>query len=200
VSTADAAGFDEFDGFDDGFPEDEDTGEAPRRPRASPWGPIVLGVALLIAIYLEVALAIDSRVLGAVPDLALVVIVAIALRHGAVWGAVAGFAAGLLIDIAVQAPLGASSLVLTPVGWAAGAWADRRRRISLGMALGVLFVAAVAAIGGDVLVTIAIEGQDVAWGSFTIHAVAELAFTLLIGIVALALLRRVAGVAERTPA
>jgi hypothetical protein len=68
------------------------------------------------------------------------------------------------------------------------------------MALGVLFVATVAAIVGDVVVTIAIEGQDVAWGTFAIHAVAELAFTLLIGILVLPLLRRVAGVAERTSA
>ena len=35
---------------------------------------------------------------------------------------------------------------------------------------------------GDVIVTIAIEGQDVAWGTFVVHAIAELAFTLLLGI------------------
>ena len=197
MSAADFAGFDEFD---DELPEDEDTGATPRREGTSLWGPIVLGLALLVAIYLEIALAIDSRVLGAVPDLALIVIVAIALRYGAIWGAIAGFVAGLLIDIAVQAPLGASSVALTPVGWAAGVWADRRRRISLGMAVSVLLVATTLAIVGDVLVTIAIEGQDVAWGTFAIHAVAEVAFTLLLGIIVLPLLRRCAGVPDRTRA
>lgn len=197
MSAADLA---DFDGFDDELLDDEDTGEVPRPARPSPWGPIVLALALLLAIYLEIALAIDSRVLGAVPDLALIVIVAIALRHGAIWGAVAGFAAGVLIDIVVQSPLGASSLVLTPVGWAAGAWSERRRRISLGMALTVLIAATAATMIGDAIVTIAIEGQAIAWGTFAIHAAAELAFTLLVGIIVLALLRRCAGVAERARA
>jgi len=191
VSTAD------FAEFEEDFLEDEDTGEVERPARPSPWGTVVLGAALVLAIYLEIALAIDARVLGAVPDLALIVVVAIALRGGAIWGAIAGFVAGVLIDIAVQSPLGASSLVLTPVGWAAGAWSERRRRVSLGMALMVLLVATIVTIFGDAIVTIAVESQDVAWGTFAVRAVAELAFTLLLGIAILALLRRCAGVTER---
>jgi rod shape-determining protein MreD len=194
MSTAD------FAQFDDDLLEDEDTGEVSHPKRTSPLGGIVLGVALVVAIYLEVALAIDARVLGAVPDLAAIVIVAIALRFGATWGAFAGFVAGLLIDIAVQTPLGASALVLTPVGWAAGLWAERRRRVSLGMALCVLAVATVVVMIGDVIVTIAVDGQNVAWGTMVIHATAGLAFTLLAGIIVLPLLRRVAGVAERSAA
>jgi hypothetical protein len=194
MSTAD------FAHFDDDLLEDEDTGEVPRPVRTSPLGGVVFGVALVVAVYLEIALAIDARVLGAVPDLAAIVIVAIALRFGATWGAFAGFVAGLLIDIAVQTPLGASALVLTPVGWAAGLWAERRRRVSLGMALCVLAVATVAVMIGDVIVTITVDGQNVAWGTMAIHATAGLAFTLLAGIVVLPLLRRVAGVAERSAA
>jgi len=194
MSTAD------FAHFDDDLLEDEDTGEVPRPERTSPLGGVVFGVALVVAVYLEIALAIDARVLGAVPDLAAIVIVAIALRFGATWGAFAGFVAGLLIDIAVQTPLGASALVLTPVGWAAGLWAERRRRVSLGMALCVLAVATVVVMIGDVIVTIAVDGQNVAWGTMVIHATAGLAFTLLAGIIVLPLLRRVAGVAERSAA
>jgi len=194
VSTAD------FAQFDDDVLEDEDTGEVPRPERTSPLGGIVLAVALVLAIYLEVALAIDARVLGAVPDLAAIVIVAIALRFGASWGAFAGFVAGLLIDVAVQTPLGASALVLTPVGWGAGLWAERRHRVSLGMALCVLAVATIVVMIGDVVVTIAVDGQNVAWGTMVIHATAGLAFTLLVGIIVLPLLRRIAGVAERSGA
>jgi hypothetical protein len=194
VSTAD------FAQFDDDVLEDDDTGEVPRPERTSPLGGIVLAVALVLAIYLEVALAIDARVLGAVPDLAAIVIVAIALRFGASWGAFAGFVAGLLIDVAVQTPLGASALVLTPVGWGAGLWAERRHRVSLGMALCVLAVATIVVMIGDVVVTIAVDGQNVAWGTMIIHATAGLAFTLLVGIIVLPLLRRIAGVAERSGA
>ncbi len=192
-----AAELHEFDEFEDDLFEDEETGETPRAARTSPVGALVLGLALIIAVYLEIALAIDARVLGAVPDLAAIVIVAIAVRFGASWGAIAGFVAGLLLDVAVQTPLGASALVLTPVGWIAGVWAERRRRVSLGMAIAMLMVATLAIIVGDVIVTIAIEGQDVAWGTFAARALAGLAFTVLLGILLLPLLRRVAGVPER---
>lgn len=190
----------EFDEFDDEPLEDEETGETPRAARTSPIGALVLGLALIIAVYLEIALAIDARVLGAVPDLAAIVIVAIAVRFGASWGAIAGFVAGLLIDVAVQTPLGASALVLTPVGWAAGIWAERRRRVSLGMAIVMLAVATLAITIGDVVVTIAVEGQDVAWGTFAVRALAGLSFTVLLGILLLPLLRRIAGVPERARA
>jgi rod shape-determining protein MreD len=158
---------------------------------------VVPVVALVVAVYLEVALAIDARVLGAVPELALIVLVAIALRFGALAGAVAGFAAGLLLDLAVQGPLGASALVLTPLGWAAGAWAERRRRVSLGMAVIVLAATTALALLGDALVALAIEGQGVGWGTFWLHAAAALAVTVLIGIPVLALLRRICGVPAR---
>ena len=173
--------------------EDE---EIPRR-RIPVAAAVVPVVALVVAVYLEVALAIDARVLGAVPEFALIVLVAIALRFGSLAGAVAGFAAGLLLDVAVQGPLGASALVLTPLGWAAGAWAERRRRVSLGMAVLVLAVTTAIALLGDALVALAIEGQDVGWGAFWLHAAAALAATVLIGIPVLALLRRICGVPER---
>ncbi|MGI9116410.1 MAG: rod shape-determining protein MreD [Gaiellales bacterium] len=176
--------------------EDDDTGEQPRPPRASPAAVAAPAVGLLVAVYLEIALAIDARVLGAVPDLALIVIVGIALRFGPVWGSVAGFVAGLLIDVAVQGPFGASALVLTPVGWAAGAWAERRRRVSLGMAIAVLLVATAVALVGDALVAVGIAGEEVAWSDAFLHGVAEIAITVLIGIPVLALLRRICGVPE----
>ena len=177
--------------------DDETTGEEPRRARPPVAATIVVIAALVAAIYLEVALAIDARVLGAVPELALIVLIAIALRFGSLAGAIAGFAAGLLLDIAVQGPLGASALVLTPLGWAAGAWAERRRRVSLGMAVLVLAVSTAVALLGDAIVALAIEGQDVGWGAFWLHAAAALAATVLIGIPVLALLRRICGVPAR---
>lgn len=191
MSAADPFGYDDPDEFD------EITGETPLGDRRSAGAVIIPIAALLIAVYLEIALSIDARVLGAVPDLALIVIVAIALRFGPVSGALAGFAAGLLIDVSVQGPLGASALVLTPIGWATGLWADRCRRVSLGMAIGVLFVATVVALVGDAIVTVTIENQDVAWGTFAVRALAQIAFTLLIGIALLPLLRRCTGVPER---
>ncbi len=160
--------------------------------------PLVATGALLVAVYLQVALAIDGRVLGAVADLAVIVIVAIALRFGPAWGAAAGFAAGLVFDVALQLPLGSSSLVLTPIGWAVGAFARTRRRVSLGMAVIVVAAAALAHALGDSAVEAAMEGQSLAWGALAVTAVSATMFTLLVSIALLPLLRRLLGVSERS--
>ena len=167
-----------------------------RGRRAVP--PVAAALALLVAVYLQVALAIDGRVLGAVADLAVIVIVAIALRYGPAWGAVAGFAAGLVFDVALQLPLGSSSLVLTPIGWAVGAFARTRRRISLGMAVVVAGAAALAHALGDSAVEAAVAGQPVAWVDLAVTAVAATMFTVLVSIALLPVLRRVLGVPERS--
>lgn len=151
---------------------------------------------LLIAVYLEVALAVDGRVLGAVPDLVLVILVTIALCFGPIGGALAGFLAGLAIDVAVQAPLGSSSLVLTPIGWGVGAFAQRRRRVSLQMALLVLVVAAAVGNVGGIAVAAAVEAQPIVWGSSTVSGIAGAMLTLLIGIVVMPVLRRAFGMPE----
>ena len=65
------------------------------------------------------------------------------------------------------------------------------------MAVLVLAVTTAIALLGDALVALAIEGQDVGWGAFWLHAAAALAATVLIGIPVLALLRRICGVPER---
>lgn len=170
---------------------------APRRgARLVP--PVAAAVALLMAVYLQVALAIDARVLGAVADLAVIAIVAIALRFGPAWGAGAGFAAGLVFDVALQLPLGSSSLVLTPIGWAVGAFGRTRRRVSLGMAVVVVGAAALAHALGDSAVEAAVAGQPIAWGALAVTAAAATSFTVLVAIALLPLLRRILGVSERS--
>ena len=52
-------------------------------------------------------------ILGAVPNLLLVTLLSIALLRGAVFGALCGFFAGLLIDTATLGTLGLTSLLLT---------------------------------------------------------------------------------------
>jgi rod shape-determining protein MreD len=178
------------------FTEEAVPAASARGRRALP--PVVAILALLVAVYLQVALAIDGRVLGAVADLTVIVVVAIALRYGPAWGALAGFAAGLVFDVALQLPLGSSSLVLTPIGWAVGAFGRTRRRVSLGMAVIVAGVAALAHALGDSAVEAAIAGQPVAWGALAVTAVAATMFTVLVAIALLPLLRRVLGVPQRS--
>lgn len=151
-------------------------------------------LVLVVAVYLQIALAIDARVLGAIPNVTLVVLVAFALRFGPAWGAAVGFVAGVLIDIAVQAPLGMSSLVLTPIGWGVGVFSQRRRRVSLAMAVVVLVIAAVICLAADVVVATAIQSESIAWSSIVIAGTAGVMFTVLVGIIMLPILRRLMGV------
>lgn len=100
--------------------------------------PFAAALALVAAVYLQVALAVDARLGGATPDLVVLVLLGIALRWGPVGGAVAGFAAGLVLDLAVVQPIGGSALILVAVGWAMGYLLQRGPGGSLLSALGVL--------------------------------------------------------------
>ena len=154
---------------------------------------LVAPLAVIVAVYLQVALSIDSRVLGAVPDFSLIVLVALALRLGPAWGAAAGFATGLLLDVAVQTPLGSSSLVLTPIGWAVGSFAARRQRDPLLLAFAVLIVMSFVRALADAGVAVAIDAQGVAWISTIVVGIVGAMLTLLVGIGLLPALRSLFG-------
>ena len=62
------------------------------------------------------------------PDFLLVTLVSIALLRGAVLGAIAGFAAGLIVDVATLGTLGFTSLLLTLVGYWVGRYGETTGR------------------------------------------------------------------------
>ena len=66
--------------------------------------------------------------LGGTADLVLVVLISIALLRGSIFGAVAGFAAGLLIDTANLGTLGFTSLLLTLAGFWTGRYGETTAR------------------------------------------------------------------------
>ena len=63
----------------------------------------VVGVVVLLAVVMQVAVFNLFSVNGVVPNLALVVVVAASIARGPQFGAVVGFIAGLLIDLAPPA-------------------------------------------------------------------------------------------------
>ena len=63
----------------------------------------VVGIVILLAVLLQVAVFNLFSVNGVVPNLALVVVVAAAIARGPQFGAVVGFVAGLLLDLAPPA-------------------------------------------------------------------------------------------------
>jgi rod shape-determining protein MreD len=85
-------------------------------------------VLLFVAAIAQVSIFSQVHVIGAVPDLLLVSLVALALLRGSVTGAVGGFFAGLLVDTASLGTLGLTSLVLTLAGYWIGRYGETTGR------------------------------------------------------------------------
>lgn len=87
---------------------------------------ILLRIAalILVAAVLQVSFFGQLTLFGVPPDVLPVLAVALGLLGGAVIGAVAGFATGLLIDSMLLQTLGVSSLALLAAGYLAGRWRE----------------------------------------------------------------------------
>jgi len=83
-----------------------------------------LAVLLVVATLLETAVAANVRIVGANPDFALLIVVAVALLRGAETGAAFGFVTGGIVSIALFEPPGIRSLALVAVGFLAGRYAE----------------------------------------------------------------------------
>lgn len=76
--------------------------------------------ALLAALILQVALAPYVAIAGVVPNFLVLVVITLSFVEGPSSGAVAGFIAGLLLDLLSTSPVGGWALVLSITGYAAG--------------------------------------------------------------------------------
>jgi rod shape-determining protein MreD len=85
-------------------------------------------VLLFVAAIMQVSIFATVHVFGGMPDVLLVMLVAVALLRGAVVGAVGGFFAGLLVDTASLGQLGLTSLVLTIAGYWIGRYGETTGR------------------------------------------------------------------------
>lgn len=97
-------------------------------PASAPNGPFYLlriFALVVVGIVIQTTIASHLMVLGAKPGLALVMIVCLALIRGPVWGAMLGFAAGLMIDVALMQTLGISSFLYTLAGYFSGRYGER---------------------------------------------------------------------------
>jgi rod shape-determining protein MreD len=86
--------------------------------------PLKVFALIVVAVVVQTSVAPYLTVLGAKPDVALVMVICLAMMRGPVWGASVGFAAGLLIDIALFQTLGISSFLFTLAGYFSGRYAE----------------------------------------------------------------------------
>jgi len=98
---------------------------APAAPQETPASLLKVVGIVLLAVVLQTTIAPYLTVLGAKPDVTLVVVVCVAMMRGPVWGATIGFSTGLLIDIALMQTMGISSFLYTLAGYFSGRFGER---------------------------------------------------------------------------
>jgi len=111
----------------------------------------IAGLVFAASIVQVSVLTPHAAISGGTADVLLVTLVCIALLRGSITGAVAGFAGGLLVDVATLGTLGVTALLLTVAGYWAGRYGEttgRGRAHAVPLAVGVITIlAAFAGLG-----------------------------------------------------
>ena len=89
---------------------------------------LAVAVVIFVAAILQVTLVASVDVAGGTADVLLLSLLAIALLRGAVAGAVAGFFAGLLLDVITLDTLGVSALLYALAGYWTGRYGETTGR------------------------------------------------------------------------
>ena len=113
---------------------------------------ILLSTSLVVvALVLQVSVLSRLHLPGAVPDILLLTVLGLAMVYGHVGGALVGFGAGLLADLAPPADhaAGRYALVLCVIGYLAGLAKPENGRLK--SATGPMVVVVVAALGTTLL-------------------------------------------------
>ena len=136
----------------------------------------VLVLAMLVAttVVVQVALMPQLRLFGVVPDLGLVLAIAVAYHDGAETAAIVGFLTGVGFDLFLRTPVGTSALAYAVTGYLAGLLQTGLIRANRWMPL--LLGALGGLVGGLLFVAVAIlAGTDALISSGTLATVAKAA-------------------------
>jgi rod shape-determining protein MreD len=79
-----------------------------------------LGALIFVIVITQVAIFPHLRLFGVVPDLGLIVALAVGYQEGPEAGAIVGFVAGFGFDLFLETPLGLDALTYAIVGYAIG--------------------------------------------------------------------------------
>ena len=148
-------------------------------------------VLVFVAALLQATLFSTLHVLGGTPDFLLLVLIGIALMRGAVTGAVAGFGAGILLDVLTLDTLGVTALVLALAGYWTGRYGETTgRERAHAPIVSVIVVTILALLFGFVLHFLI--GEEVSARRALVEAMfAGLGLNLVLGAPVFALVRRV---------
>ena len=111
---------------------------------------IKIGLVVFLGAIIQISVVAPTVVImGGTADLLLVVLVCVALLRGSITGAIAGFCAGLIVDIATLGTLGVTALLLTVAGYWAGRYGETTGRGRLhAVPLAVVVITVLTAFAG----------------------------------------------------
>jgi rod shape-determining protein MreD len=111
-----------------------------------------VALAIFVAAVVQTSVLNGIEIGGGTPDLLLVTLVSVALLRGSMYGAAAGFFAGLIVDTALMETLGLTSLLLTIAGYWIGRYGETTGRDRAhAPVLSVVVVTILYAVGALVL-------------------------------------------------
>jgi rod shape-determining protein MreD len=146
---------------------------------------------LLLAALVQVSIASAIEVAEGHPDVVLVLVVSIALLRGPVFGAVIGFWAGLVLDVASLETLGLTSLLLTLAGYFAGRLGDVTTKSSAHPSLVAVGVGTIGVALGSAVLHFML-GSTLSAGEFFVGVLLpSLALNLLLAYPVYGLCRRI---------
>ncbi|HEV3480260.1 MAG TPA: rod shape-determining protein MreD [Gaiellaceae bacterium] len=158
------------------------------------------GGVFFVAVVLQAAIVSGIEPGGGSADLVLVTLTATALVRGSIFGALAGFYAGLLLDTANLETLGLSSLLLTLAGYWIGRYGETTGRDRLHAPLLAIAVVTVLYSLGS-LGMHSLLGDPVSVRAGLVDALpAQIVLNLLLTIPVYALCRRIFTRADGRPA
>jgi rod shape-determining protein MreD len=155
-----------------------------------------IAAIVFVAAIFQVSSLSQLTLLGATPDLLLTCLVAVAMLRGSIVGAATGFAAGLLVDVAMLDTLGVTSLLLTLAGYWAGRYGEttgRGRAYAPYLAVAALTVV----VGVAATVVHYLLGDAVVVERALLPILPAVALNVLLALGVVPLCRRVVGQAPR---
>lgn len=160
------------------------------RSRSSGWA---IYVYAFVMVVLQLVLGGQIKVFGASPNFLLVLAATLALVYGSRTGCIAGFACGLLFDLAGSGPVGLSSLLCCVAGYVLGRGADQRSLLGDGWRAPLVNFAVVAALYNVLYLALllALGGVGVPELAMLGRLVAAVAFDVALGAVAFAVVARI---------
>lgn len=150
---------------------------------------IISGAAVLLLLVVFQSLLSDLvAVMGVRLDLAIIVLVYIALTRGSRYGVIFGFLIGLLLDVFNRQALGWGALVKCLIGFSVGSFKDNLYLESLYSKAGLIFF---ALLFNDFLYYIFTVGPKAAtFGKFITHSLPSAFYTAVVGMLVFFVLSR----------